>query len=131
MCPSRTTCLPADCCFSELALTYTTKRLGLAQRGHNHWNLQKTKHNFSSTTMFRDENNCFLTWAVSNRLQTLGNGHLTLRMRELCSSYIPHPNQKFFHKSTDYKKAILSIICDLCCSCYNGYHFARRKENNF
>ena len=58
----------ADCCFSELALKYTTKRLGLTQRGHNHWNLQKTKHNFSSTTMFRDENNCFLTWAVSNRL---------------------------------------------------------------
>jgi len=38
MCPSGTTCLSADCCFSELALHYKnpTKCVGLVQRGHHH-----------------------------------------------------------------------------------------------
>jgi hypothetical protein len=38
MCPSGTTCLSADCCFSELALHYKnpTKCVGLVQRGYHH-----------------------------------------------------------------------------------------------
>jgi hypothetical protein len=37
MCPSGTTCLPADCCFSELALSKDpTKHVGLVQSGHHH-----------------------------------------------------------------------------------------------
>jgi len=39
MCPSGATCLPVDCCFSELALNKDPiKRVGLIQNGHhNHY----------------------------------------------------------------------------------------------
>jgi hypothetical protein len=36
MCSSGATCLFADCCFSELALSNPTERIGLEQRGHLH-----------------------------------------------------------------------------------------------
>jgi len=36
ICPSGATCLPADCCFSELALKNPTQRVGLEQSGHQH-----------------------------------------------------------------------------------------------
>ena len=36
MCPSGVTCLSADCCFSELALKKSTKRVDLVQSGSHH-----------------------------------------------------------------------------------------------
>ena len=37
MCPSGAICLPADCCFNELALQKSNKRVGLVQsRPHHH-----------------------------------------------------------------------------------------------
>ena len=36
MCQSGATCLSTDCCFSELALKKSTKRVGLVQRGPRH-----------------------------------------------------------------------------------------------
>jgi len=37
MCPSGATCLPADCCFSELALYKNpTQRVGQVQSGPHH-----------------------------------------------------------------------------------------------
>jgi hypothetical protein len=37
MCPSEATCLPMDCCFSELAYKDPIKHVGLVQRGHYHF----------------------------------------------------------------------------------------------
>jgi hypothetical protein len=36
MCPSEATCLSVKCCFSELALKKSTKRVGLVQSGPHH-----------------------------------------------------------------------------------------------
>ena len=36
MCPSGITCLPVDCCFSEVALQKKTKCVGLEQSGPHH-----------------------------------------------------------------------------------------------
>ena len=36
MCPSGATCLPADCCFSELTLKSPTQPVGLEQSGPHH-----------------------------------------------------------------------------------------------
>ena len=36
MCPSGATCLSADCCSSEQALSNTNNRVGLVQSGHHH-----------------------------------------------------------------------------------------------
>jgi hypothetical protein len=36
MCPSGATCLPAECCFSELALLNPTQHVGLIQSGPHH-----------------------------------------------------------------------------------------------
>ena len=36
MCPSGVTCLPKDCCFSELALKNPTQCVGPVQSGHHH-----------------------------------------------------------------------------------------------
>jgi len=38
MCPSGATCLPTDCCLSELALETPVKSVDLVQNGH-HYNL--------------------------------------------------------------------------------------------
>ena len=36
MCLGGATCLPADCCFSELALNHPVKRVGLVQSEPHH-----------------------------------------------------------------------------------------------
>ena len=43
MCPSEATCQSADCCFSELALSNPTKRVGLTlvQSGPHHHLIEK------------------------------------------------------------------------------------------
>jgi hypothetical protein len=43
MCPSGATCLPVDCCFSELTLyKIPTQYVGLVQSGHHHHQSHKT-----------------------------------------------------------------------------------------
>jgi hypothetical protein len=40
MCQSGATCLPADCCFSEIALYNPTKHVVLVQSGHHHHSIE-------------------------------------------------------------------------------------------
>ena len=40
MCPSGATCLPLNCCFSEIALQKPTNHVGLLYSGHHHYNIK-------------------------------------------------------------------------------------------
>ena len=100
ICPSGATCLPAECCICELALTNIYKGVGLVQRGHHH----HYDHNFIE---------CNLLAMIKLTNCSFGNND------------VPHNNDARFVFTSRYLQEG-SCLIDVICVClrievYNAY----------